>query len=221
MGFPNYLDIRAYLSHLGFTCWIWAGKRDTRASIPSLLSMVIPKYVFLCSFHSAAHTAPPHIDLSPFLQSSSFMSSRSYCSIGAAARLFFISSLFASLPQSFGFPKTEVRRLSSSTYFVYCYHHSAVEYATLSLVFWCLLPPRSCLFQVCRAIIGFIAAWLGTLHRNRVLILVVELSAQLILLCTLCRRWVSSGLIKCKMAMREVEVMASRCRRRAVGAQIR
>jgi len=62
MGFPSYyLDIRPYLSHLGFTCWIWAGKRDMRASIPSLVSVIISKYVFLRSFHSA----PPHIHLFP------------------------------------------------------------------------------------------------------------------------------------------------------------
>jgi len=66
MGFPSYyLDIRPYLSYLGFTCWIWAGKRDMRASIPSLVRVIISKYVFLHSFHSAAHTAPPHIHLFP------------------------------------------------------------------------------------------------------------------------------------------------------------
>ena len=44
-------------------CWIWAGKRDTRASLPSLTSMIISVYVSLGIFHLAAHCTASYISL--------------------------------------------------------------------------------------------------------------------------------------------------------------
>ena len=103
-------------------CWIWVSKRDTRASIPSLAIMSISWYVFP---HSAACIAPPRIHFSPFpLRAHSrapfLIVPRSVTSVTS---IYFIQLLFRvySLvsPQSFGFPKTEVRHLSNSYYFMY------------------------------------------------------------------------------------------------------
>jgi len=79
-------------------CWIWASKRDTRASNPSLRVLLISLYVFLRHFHSAVHTAPPRIHFSPFLIKGLFTSTFFYCSMpqlllflveyGAVAHLF-------------------------------------------------------------------------------------------------------------------------------------
>jgi hypothetical protein len=54
---------------------------------------VFSQYVFPLYFHSAVHAAPPRIHYFPFLSTSSFTSSRSYCSTHDVMHIYFLFRL--------------------------------------------------------------------------------------------------------------------------------